>query len=139
LGITDQTRFLGTRGAAEIVRLLHRCETLVLPSRMEPFGIALIEAMACRAPVVATAVGGIPEIIEPEVSGILVEPENPPALTEGLRRMLTDRELRTRLADNGYARVMQRFCFTHTGETYEAAFASLLGFQVSHRSPSGVC
>src|SRR5262249_55915875 len=54
LGITDQTRFLGTRGATEIVSLLRSCETLVLPSRMEPFGIALIEAMACRAPVVAT-------------------------------------------------------------------------------------
>src|SRR5262249_51353332 len=138
LGITDQTRFMGTRGAAEIVSLLHSCETLVLPSRMEPFGIALIEAMACRAPVVATAVGGIPQIIEPEGTGTLVEPENPPALTEGLRRMLNDRELRTRLAENGYVRAMQRFCLTHTGAAYEAAFASLLRSQVSHRSQSRV-
>ena len=61
---------------------------MVLPSRMEPFGIVLIEAMACKKPVVASAVGGIPEIIEHEVTGILVEPENPQALTAGLRRVL---------------------------------------------------
>src|SRR5215831_14677968 len=47
LGISHQTQFLGTRGAAEIASLMHGCETLVLPSRMEPFGIVIIEAMAC--------------------------------------------------------------------------------------------
>ncbi len=90
LGIRRQTMFLGTQGASEIARLLHGCEMMVLPSRMEPFGIALIEAMACKKPVVASTVGGIPEIIEHEISGILVEPENPEALTAGLRRVLTD-------------------------------------------------
>ena len=77
---------------------------MVLPSRMEPFGIALIEAMACKAPVVATKVGGIPEIVEHEMSGILVEPENPEALTAGLRRVLTDHDLRNSIVENGYAR-----------------------------------
>jgi glycosyltransferase involved in cell wall biosynthesis len=139
LGITRQTQFLGTRGAAEIASLMHGCETLVLPSRMEPFGIVIIEAMACKTPVVASAVGGIPEIIEPEISGLLVEPENPQALTEALRRVLTDQDLRKTLAENGHARVMQRFCFIHTGAAYEGAFASLLGFETpSHHSPSEV-
>jgi glycosyltransferase involved in cell wall biosynthesis len=139
LEISHQTQFLGTRGAAEIANLMHGCETLVLPSREEPFGIVIIEAMACKTPVVASAVGGIPEIIEPEISGILVEPENPQALTEALRRVLTNHDLRRTLAENGYARVMQRFCFTHTGAAYEGAFASLLRFEtLSHHSPSEV-
>jgi len=129
LGISSQTAFLGTQGASEIVRLLHGCETMVLPSRMEPFGIVLIEAMACKKPVVATRVGGIPEIIEHEVSGLLVEPEDPQALTEGLRRVLTDADLKKTIAQNGYSRVLERFCSNHNGAAYEKAFVSIMGFE----------
>jgi rhamnosyl/mannosyltransferase len=136
LGIRGQTMFLGTQGAPEIARLLHGCETMVLPSRMEPFGIALIEAMACKAPVVATRVGGIPEIVEHEKSGILVEPENPEALTAGLRRVLTDLDLRNRIVENGYAKVIGQFCSTHNGVAYLSAFSSLL--QSTPQSPSAV-
>ena len=129
LGISDQTVFLGTQGPEEIVRLLQGCETMVLPSRMEPFGIVLIEAMACKTPVVATTVGGIPEIVDNEITGILVPPEDPQALTEGLRRVLTDRDLRKTIAENGYSRVLERFCSTHTGAAYEKAFVSIMGFE----------
>jgi len=128
LGIEKRTRFLGSKGAADIVQLLHGCEIFVLPSREEPFGIVIIEAMACKKPIVATTVGGIPEIIEHESSGILVAPENPNALVEGLQRVLTDRNLRTRLAENGYTRAMERFCLHHNGAAYESAFMALLGF-----------
>jgi glycosyltransferase involved in cell wall biosynthesis len=136
LGIRRQTMFLGTQGANEIARLLQGCEAMVLPSRMEPFGIALIEAMACKAPVVASRVGGIPEIVDHEASGILVEPENPEALAAGLRRVLTDQDLRRRIVDNGYSRVIERFCSTHNGKAYLTAFSSLL--QSTPRSPSAV-
>lgn len=130
LQIDRRTRFLGTQGAAEIAALLHGCELFVLPSREEPFGIVLIEAMACKKPVVASDVGGIPEVVEHERTGILVEPENPQALTEGLRRLLKDSDLKNKLADNGHRRVMERFCFYHTGAAYENALASLLGIQL---------
>ena len=136
LGIRRQTMFLGTQGANEIARLLQGCEAMVLPSRMEPFGIALIEAMACKAPVVASRVGGIPEIVDHETTGILVEPESPEALAAELRRVLTDHDLRRRIIDNGYSRVIERFCSTHNGMAYLTAFASLL--QSTPRSPSAV-
>jgi glycosyltransferase involved in cell wall biosynthesis len=137
LGIRHQTMFLGTQGASEVARLLHGCETMVLPSRMEPFGIVLIEAMACKTPVVASDVGGIPEIIEHEVNGILVEPDNPEALTAGLRRVLTDSDLRRKIAENGYARVMERFCSTHNGAAYLSAFSAILRAQrPTPQSPS---
>src|SRR5262249_6196832 len=138
-----QTMFLGTQGAPEIARLLQGCEVFVLPSRMEPFGIAVIEAMACKAPVVASRVGGIPEIIEHEKSGILVEPEKPEALTVGLGRVLNDDDLRRKIVDNGYLRVMERFCSIHNGAAYLAAFASLWRSTPEHpsaipvRSPGG--
>ena len=129
LAIRHRTMFLGSQGGVEILALLQGCEVKVLPSRMEPFGIALIEAMACRKPVVASAAGGIPEIVEHEVSGLLVEPDNPAALTAALQRVLADAGLRKRIAANGYARVMERFCSIHNGAAYEHAFASLLGVE----------
>jgi glycosyltransferase involved in cell wall biosynthesis len=125
LGIRKQTQFVGHKPGAEIARLLQGCEVFVLPSREEPFGIVLIEAMACRKPVVATAVGGIPEIVEHQKSGILVEPDNPAALTEGIRRVLRNSELRKTIADNGHSRVMERFRLVHNGASYEKAFIAL--------------
>jgi glycosyltransferase involved in cell wall biosynthesis len=125
LGIRKQTQFVGHRSGAEVAQLLQGCEVFVLPSREEPFGIVLIEAMACRKPIVATAVGGIPEIVEHQKSGILVEPDNPAALTEGIRRVLRSSELRKTIADNGHSRVMERFCLVHNGTSYEKAFIAL--------------
>lgn len=127
LGIRKQTRFVGRRPAAEIAQLLQGCEVFVLPSREEPFGIVLIEAMACRKPIVATAVGGIPEIVEHQKSGILVEPDNPAALTEAIRRVLRNSELRKTIANNGHSRVMEHFCLVHNGTSYEKAFTALYG------------
>ena len=125
LGIRSQTQFLGRRSAAEIVDLLHGCTVLVLPSKEESFGIALIEAMACRKPVVATRVGGIPEIIEHGISGLLVDPENPAAMAEGIRCVLENPGLQRTLAENAYNRAMEKFLFQHTGAAYENAFCSL--------------
>src|SRR5262249_36480651 len=128
LAIRNQIEFLGAKGANDIVCRLLLDKKLVLPSREELFGIVIIEAMSCKKPVVASSVGGIPEIIEHEKNGILVEPENPAALADGLRRVLLNNDLKRALAENGYSSVMERFCFTHTGSAYETAFTSLLGF-----------
>lgn len=126
LGIGDRTRFLGTKGALEIAGLLHRCEVLVLPSRAESFGIVLLEAMASRKPVIATSVGGIPEIVEHAKSGLLVEPDDPASLTEALRAVLTNGELKKMLAENGRARMMERFTLQRHGEAYEKALSEIL-------------
>jgi glycosyltransferase involved in cell wall biosynthesis len=138
LGIRSQTMFLGTQGAPEIARLMHGCEMLVLPSRMEPFGIVLIEAMACRTPVVATNVGGIPEIIEHERTGILAEPENPQALTVAIRRLLDDATFSRTIGENGFRKVMERFCATHNGAAYLTAFRSVLEPRSTSQSTSPV-
>lgn len=138
LGIRSQTMFLGTQGAPEVARLMRGCELLVLPSRMEPFGIVLIEAMACQTPVVATNVGGIPEIVDHESTGILTEPDNPQALAAAIQRVLSDAALRSTISRNGYRTVMQRFCATHNGAVYLGAFSALLSRQLTPRSTSPV-
>jgi glycosyltransferase involved in cell wall biosynthesis len=129
LGVRERIHFLGVQSPQQIAGLLHGCEALVLPSREESFGIVLIEAMACGKPVVASAVGGIPEIVEDRETGILVEPENPSALTQGLRTVLTDSKLKSRLGERGYVRVMERFQFHSTGLAYEKAFLALGNWQ----------
>lgn len=125
LGLQERVRFLGERGRPEVISLLHGCELLILPSRSEPFGIAIIEAMACRKPVVATAVGGIPEIIENGKSGILVEPDNPDSLMRAIRSILEDEAFKTLIATNGHARARANFLWEHTGAKYENLFFKL--------------
>jgi glycosyltransferase involved in cell wall biosynthesis len=129
LGIRNQTDFLGGKGAADVASLLRGCEVFALPSRAESFGVVITEAMACKKPVVATKVGGIPEIIENGKTGILVEPDDPEAMAEALRSVLADNDLKRTLGENGYSRVLERFCFDHTGAAYEAALSSSLGLE----------
>ena len=128
LGIHKRIAFRGFQGRREVAKLLHGCELFVLPSRSEPFGIAIIEALACRKPVIATSVGGIPEIIEDGRTGLLVEPNDAGALAAALLRVLQDQELRTVLATNGYRTVQERFRSENTGSAYEAVFRDMLPF-----------
>jgi glycosyltransferase involved in cell wall biosynthesis len=125
LGIGDRVEFLGRQERAQVADLLHGCRVFVLPSRSEPFGIVILEAMACAKPVVATSAGGIPEIIESGKNGILVEPENPKALAEAVMTALKDETLRLEIASNGYLTVQERFCSENTGAAYEAVFAQV--------------
>jgi glycosyltransferase involved in cell wall biosynthesis len=125
LEISSKVKFLGRKGRPEVAKLILHCEIFVLPSRAEPFGIVLIEAMACRKPVVATMVGGIPEIVENGKNGILVEPDNPKALAEALIAMLQDQDLRSSLATNGYFTVQRSFSSEATGSAYETLFADI--------------
>ena len=125
LDLDQRVEFLGWRGRAEIARLLHGCEVFVLPSRSEPFGIAILEAMACRKPVVASAVGGILEIIDHGKTGVLVEPDDPPALAHALLDLLKDHSLQRSISSNGYTRVTAQFQCEHTGAAYERLFESL--------------
>jgi L-malate glycosyltransferase len=127
LGLTEQVKFLGGQGRPAVRKLLRQCSFLVLSSRDEPFGIAILEAFASRKPVVASAVGGIPEIIADGKNGILVEPENPQALCDAMTTVWNDRELAERLACAGYATVKQHFQWEIAAARYEELFMKLLG------------
>jgi len=126
LGIADKVEFLGRQGRIEVAELLRKCDVFVLPSRSEPFGVVLVEAMACRKPIVATTVGGIPEIIENRKNGILVRPDDHNALADALLNVLNDTTLRRDLAESGHATLQKRFRIEHTGSAYEKLFDSLL-------------
>ena len=125
-GLTERVKFLGCQDRPSVRKLLRQCRFVVLPSRVEPFGIAILEALASRKPIVASAVGGIPEIIEDGKNGLLVEPENSEALCGAMTTMWNDRELSERLASAGYVTVRDYFQWEIAAARYEATFMKLL-------------
>lgn len=81
-----------------------RASIAAIPSRFEPFGLVIVEAMAAGVPVVCSAVKHGPLLlVESEANGLLVEPENPAALAAALRRLMSDPQLRRKLADNAFS------------------------------------
>jgi glycosyltransferase involved in cell wall biosynthesis len=126
LRLNDRVQFLGPRNPEEIAELMRRSRLFVLPSRAEPFGIVLLEALASRKPLVATKVGGIPEFIEHGVNGLLVEPDNPCVLSEAMATVLQNPTLADTLATNGYELVQERFDWKVAAEKYERAFQALV-------------
>jgi L-malate glycosyltransferase len=122
LGIAKQTQLLGSKGRADTIQLLRACKLFVLPSRFETFGIVLLEAMACEKPLIASTAGGIPEIVQNGVNGILVEPDNPGSLAQAMDRVLSDEILQTRLASNGLKTAREQFDFMRTAGLYEGVF-----------------
>src|SRR5262249_18785106 len=90
--VDARARLLGALPREQVPDLLRAGDLAVLSSRWENFPHALVEALAVGTPVVATAVGGGPEIVRDGENGILVPPGDPDALAEGIRRALAERE-----------------------------------------------
>jgi glycosyltransferase involved in cell wall biosynthesis len=94
--------------------LYRQAAVFVLPSLCEPFGLALLEAMAYGLPCIGTKVNAMPEIIADGETGLLVPPGDAPALDEALRQLLTHHETRTRMGQAGWERLQERFLWADT-------------------------
>ena len=110
----------------ELPRYLTGAECFALPSLTEGHPKALIEAMACGIPCVASARGGIPTVVEDGVTGLLVDPEDPEAIARAIRRALTDPALAHRLGRQARAEAMARYD-ARAILSAEAAFVRALG------------
>lgn len=115
LGLSAEISFKGTLPHTEVPGWLSGLDALVLPCRRDEKGdmdgipVVLMEAMASGVPVVATAISGIPELIDDGTTGLLCEPESDEALADALKRLLADPELRQRLCENGRGKVEAEF------------------------------
>ena len=98
LGVGDRVRFLGGGTRDDVLRLFRGADAVLLTSAWENLPHTLLEALAVGAPVVATAVGGVPEIVRDGENGLLVPPRNVEALVASLERIVADDALRTGLA-----------------------------------------
>ena len=122
LGLGDRVRLLGR--IADVRPLLGRADVFVLASRWEGMPNCVLEAMAAGLPVVATSVGGCPELVEHGETGYLVDPGDTSALSGALCRLLDDADLRLRMGRAARARVRKRFSLDAMAEAnvrlYEA-------------------
>jgi len=95
----------------EAMTTLKSSTVLVVPSRMESIPWTIKEAFYLKVPVVATKVGGVPEIVEDQVTGILVPPNDPSALLNAINSLLTDEELAKKLIDNAFNRFIKNMTY----------------------------
>ena len=107
LGIADDILFLGMIGDAR--QLLDALDIFVFPSLSEGLGVALLEAMACGLPAVASSVGGIVDIVENDRSGLLVAPRDSSAIAEAIGALVDDEARRNRFATAARSRIAESF------------------------------
>jgi glycosyltransferase involved in cell wall biosynthesis len=124
-GVEDIVTFEGFR--ADVADVLADLDVFVLPSLWEGFGLVLLEAMAAGRPVVASAVGPIPEIVVDGVTGLLVPPGDPAALADAITRLLLDPELAAAYGRAGRARVERELRVETMVARTEALYDELLG------------
>lgn len=108
IGGDERIRYLGY--VERVEEIYNTSDIIVVPSRwQEPLGLVAIEGAACRKPVVATNVGGLPEIIEDGITGYLVSPQDTTSMADCVQRLIRNPALRQRLGDAGYQRVVDKF------------------------------
>jgi glycosyltransferase involved in cell wall biosynthesis len=125
LGIQSRVRFLGRADRATAVQLFKGCSFFVLPSRHEPQGIVNLEAMASGKAVVASRVGGVPEIVLDGQNGVLVKAEDENELAEAITTMCADEVLRQRLGAAGQSRA-QQFSWPAVAQQYIDIYDSVI-------------
>lgn len=115
MGLSSRIAFLGQRTREEIIDLMHDADLLVVPSIPTPSGrreglpVVIMEAMSAGLPVVASAISGIPEIVEDGLTGLLVPPKDADALADAIVRLDGDDELRDRVVAAALTRVRERY------------------------------
>ena len=105
LGMAPLVHFTGPLDREQVNGVLRQAEVFVMPSRVEPFGIVVLEAWRAGCPVVATSIGGAPEFVRPGHDGIVCDPTDTTALGTAVSRLLGDAALCARLVANGNSRV----------------------------------
>lgn len=120
LGIGPNTRFIGRR--SDVADTLWAMDIYVLPSESEGLPIGLLEAMAARRCIVATAVGAVPEVLDHGACGLLIPPRSPQAIAEAVCSLLGDKENRESLSARAYSRVVQQYSIQRTVDAYQALY-----------------
>lgn len=126
-GLEKHVHVIGWRD--DVPELLAHSDLFVLPSHGEHFGRVVIEAMAMAKPVVATASGGVPEIVQDGETGLLVPPADPPALSRAMTNLIRDRATAQRMGLAGRRRVEERFSLERHVREMDAIYAECIGAQ----------
>jgi glycosyltransferase involved in cell wall biosynthesis len=115
-GLNNRVRLLGAVPTTSVRTELNRAHVFTLASHAEPLGVAIMEAMSMGVPIVATASGGVPELVEDKVSGLLVAPGNPELLAESLLGIMENPNLSLQLGQAGRHRVEASFDYQRSAK-----------------------
>lgn len=125
LNIGQETTFLGNISHSEIPALLNRFSVTVFPSLWESFGVSIIEASACGLPVITSDVGGLPEVVQDGVTGLIVPREDPPAIAEAIGKLLDNKSLREEMGKSGRQFVLQHYEWHENVDRMEALYKKI--------------
>ena len=126
LGIDQKVMFTGFVDDETLRRLQICADVSVVPSLFEPFGIVALEAMAAKSPVVVSDTGGLAEIVDHDVDGIKVYPNNPDSLAWGITRVLTDERNANRLRSNAYKKIQEKYNWDRIAKQTKDVYRTVL-------------
>jgi N-acetyl-alpha-D-glucosaminyl L-malate synthase BshA len=127
LGVAADVQFVGKQPQSEIRNYLSIADLFLLPSQSESFGLSALEAMACNVPVIATRVGGVPEVVEDGGCGYLFEVGDMTGMAEAALRLLNDEALHARFGERGREIAVTRFTTDEIIPQYEALYQRIVG------------
>lgn len=124
LKINDRVHFLGKQ--ERVNELLPLADLMLMPSQLESFGLAALEAMACKVPTIATSVGGVPELIDDGVTGLLYSVGDVDSMAQGAIQLLQNRDQLEVMRDEARKAARTRFCSTLVLPLYEKYYRQVL-------------
>jgi len=127
MGLEHKVLFQGFMDEKSLLKLQKCADVSVVPSLFEPFGIVALEAMAAKSPVVASDTGGMSEIIDHDVTGVKVYPNNPDSLAWGINKVLLDDKYRQSLRENGYKVVQEKYGWEKIAQQTKSTYETILG------------
>ncbi|HEY4320807.1 MAG TPA: glycosyltransferase family 4 protein [Gemmatimonadales bacterium] len=128
--LPGQVSFMGFR--TDVVRWLQGADLLIHAPRLEAFGLVVVQAMACGIPVIGAAVGGVPEIVIDQVTGMLVPSGDSDRLGQEIARVISNDEMRLRLGERALGRAMQHYDARESARLHMALYR-----QITSRSVAG--
>lgn len=126
LGLTGLVIFTGKVNHQDVPQYQNMLDISVSVSNSESFGVAVIEASACEKPVIVSNVGGLPEVVEDGVTGLVVPPRNPAAVADAIETLILDKELRSRMGELGRIRVSKLYDWDDNMQSMIEVYESLL-------------
>jgi glycosyltransferase involved in cell wall biosynthesis len=126
MGLEHKVLFTGFVDEKSLLKLQKVSDVSVVPSLFEPFGIVALEAMAAKSPVVVSDTGGLSEIVEHDMTGVKVYPNNTESLAWGITKVLLDDTYRKRLQANAYKTILEKYDWDKIAEQTRLLYESVL-------------
>ena len=127
MGLEHKVMFTGFVDEETLLKLQCSADVSVVPSLFEPFGIVALEAMAAKSPVVVSDTGGLGEIVEHDITGVKVYPNNTESLAWGIAKVLTDDKYRNNLRENAFKRIQEKYDWNKIAQQTQRIYEAVLG------------